>query len=234
MSNGTVLRRSSSGDGVRLLQRALAAAGFDPGGIDGVFGPRTERAVKAFQAMRGLAIDGVVGAATWGALRSRSLRPITVRQPQPFDIVDDPVGVCGIGTGFEATFHSRVRDAGGAVLAETFITAGTGTGGLGNFQVQLATGLPPTPQGTLEVFEFSAEDGSEINKVTVPVTFGRALIDPYAGFVQYIVAAGDTLSGVALQFYGDAALWPRIFEANLHQIADPDLIFPGQVLRIPQ
>jgi nucleoid-associated protein YgaU len=30
------------------------------------------------------------------------------------------------------------------------------------------------------------------------------------------------------------ALWPRVFEANRDQIADPDLIFPGQVLRVPQ
>ena len=36
-------------------------------------------------------------------------------------------------------------------------------------------------------FEFSAKDGSEINKRVVPIVFGRALIDPYAGFQQYEV-----------------------------------------------
>ena len=37
----------------------------------------------------------------------------------------------------------------------------------------------------------------------------------------------------AQQAYGDAARWPRIFEANRDQLFDPDLIFPGQRLRVP-
>lgn len=83
------------------------------------------------------------------------------------------------------------------------------------------------------MFEFSAQDGSEINKQVVPIIFGRALIDPYAGFQQYTVQPGDTLSAIAQQFYGDSSLFPRIFEANINQLTDPNLIFPGQVLRIP-
>jgi nucleoid-associated protein YgaU len=160
--------------------------------------------------------------------------PISVRQPRPFDLVDDPVEVCGVGTGFEATFAARVRDAGGNELAQVTITAG-GTGIWGNFHAELPLGgVPATPQGTVEVFEFSANDGSEINKVTVPITFGRALVDPFHGFAQHTVAAGDTLSRIATAFYGDAAQWPRVFEANRNQLASPDVIFPGQVLRVPQ
>jgi nucleoid-associated protein YgaU len=102
--------------------------------------------------------------------------------------------------------------------------------------VNLALGaIPPTPQGTLEVFEYSPKgDGTELNKVVVPVTFGRALLDPYRGFAQYTVAAGDTLSSIAQHWYSDASKWSRIYEANRHQISNPNLIFPGQVLRIPQ
>jgi nucleoid-associated protein YgaU len=95
-------------------------------------------------------------------------------------------------------------------------------------------GVPSTPQGTLEVFEVSQEDGSEVNKVVVPITFGPALVNPYRGFAQYTVAAGDTLSGIAEKYYGDASRWPVVFVANRYQIQDPDRIFPGQVLRIPQ
>jgi nucleoid-associated protein YgaU len=51
---------------------------------------------------------------------------------------------------------------------------------------------------------------------------------------QYTVQPGDTLSGIAQARYGNASLWPRLFEANRDQIDNPDLIFPGQVLRIPQ
>jgi nucleoid-associated protein YgaU len=159
--------------------------------------------------------------------------PIGVRQPQPYDIVDDPVRACGIGTGFEGQFSARVRDGHGAQIAQVPVRAG-GTGIWGNFDVTLAVGIPSTPQGTLEVFDVSAKDGSELNKVVVPITFGRALLDPYHGFAQYAVVSGDTLSGIAAKYYGDAKEWPRIFEANRNQIHDPDRIFPGQVLRIPQ
>ncbi len=49
----------------------------------------------------------------------------------------------------------------------------------------------------------------------------------------HTVASGDTLSGIAKQHYGDARLYPRIFEANKPMLKDPDQIYPGQVLRIP-
>jgi uncharacterized protein (TIGR02594 family) len=48
----------------RTLQAELVAAGFDPGGIDGIAGPRTRAAVRALQAMHGLAADGIVGPRT--------------------------------------------------------------------------------------------------------------------------------------------------------------------------
>jgi nucleoid-associated protein YgaU len=49
----------------------------------------------------------------------------------------------------------------------------------------------------------------------------------------YTVVAGDSLSKIAKRFYGDANKWPRIHEANRDQIKNPDLIHPGQKLRIP-
>lgn len=160
------------------------------------------------------------------------LPPISVRQPQPFDIVDDPVAVCGIGSGFEGQFAARVRDDTGAELVQINVN-GPGFV-LFNYHAELPLpGVPSTTRGTLEVFEFSAKDGSEINKQVVPIIFGRALVDPYAGFQQYTVKAGDTLSAIAQQFYGDATLYPRIFEANTNQLTNPNLIFPGQVLRVP-
>jgi peptidoglycan hydrolase-like protein with peptidoglycan-binding domain len=63
-----VLRGAIAHSQVRLAQLALRDAGFDPGRIDGAYGPDTERAVLAFQRANGLATDGIVGPDTWRAL----------------------------------------------------------------------------------------------------------------------------------------------------------------------
>jgi nucleoid-associated protein YgaU len=49
----------------------------------------------------------------------------------------------------------------------------------------------------------------------------------------YLIKKGDTLSAIAKQFYGKANEYPKIFEANREVIKDPNLIFPGQKIRIP-
>ena len=47
------------------------------------------------------------------------------------------------------------------------------------------------------------------------------------------VKAGDTLSKIAKEAYGNANAYMKIFEANKPMLADPDKIYPGQMLRIP-
>jgi nucleoid-associated protein YgaU len=49
----------------------------------------------------------------------------------------------------------------------------------------------------------------------------------------YTVASGDSLSRIAKHVFGDANRWHEIFEANRDQLDNPDLIQPGQVLKIP-
>src|SRR5829696_4780773 len=58
------------------------------------------------------------------------------------------------------------------------------------------------------------------------IDVGQRLIFP--DFTRYTVVAGDTLSALALRFYGDTALYPLI--ATFNGIADPDAIDVGQVL----
>jgi N-acetylmuramoyl-L-alanine amidase len=83
------LRRGDRGREVEDLQTRLLALGFDLGnrGMDRVFGPLTELAVKAFQQEMGILADGVVGELTWNEIVEAYYRPggrlIYVRQP-PF------------------------------------------------------------------------------------------------------------------------------------------------------
>ena len=58
-----------------------------------------------------------------------------------------------------------------------------------------------------------------------------AVPEPEAEF--YTVRSGDTLSKIARERYGDAMKYGVLFEANRPLLTDPDLIYPGQVLRIP-
>jgi peptidoglycan hydrolase-like protein with peptidoglycan-binding domain len=54
----------------QLILKSFAVPAFDPGPADGLFGPNTEAAVKAFQAIFATPADGIVGPKTWRALRS--------------------------------------------------------------------------------------------------------------------------------------------------------------------
>lgn len=50
----------------------------------------------------------------------------------------------------------------------------------------------------------------------------------------YTIQSGDSLSKIAKQHYGDAMKWSALFEANREVIENPDLIYPGQKIRIPE
>ena len=54
-----------------------------------------------------------------------------------------------------------------------------------------------------------------------------------AGEQSYTVQKGDTLSAIAQHHYGKASRWHAIFDANRDQLDNPDLIKPGQVLKLP-
>jgi len=86
------------------------------------------------------------------------------------------------------------------------------------------------------------EDQATKEKVLLAVgnTEGIARVDdkievvaaePEAQF--HTVVSGNTLGGIAKQYYGNAGKYPVIFEANKPMLTDPDKIYPGQVLRIP-
>ncbi len=62
-------------------------------------------------------------------------------------------------------------------------------------------------------------------------TAAAAGSNPYTQI--HVVQSGDSLSKIAQKYYGDPALYTKIFEANRDLLKDPDKIQPGQKLRIP-
>jgi peptidoglycan hydrolase-like protein with peptidoglycan-binding domain len=93
-----MLRSGSSGEAVEALQRALLADGINPGPIDGIFGPKTEAAVKRFQERAGLEADGIAGPMTMAALEGDA----PAAAPKAADSGDEDTGSSGSGTPREA------------------------------------------------------------------------------------------------------------------------------------
>ncbi|TAE40300.1 MAG: peptidoglycan-binding protein LysM [Runella slithyformis] len=73
--------------------------------------------------------------------------------------------------------------------------------------------------GNVEGVE-SVDNNMVVNEPETPATY-------------HTVEKGDSLSKIAKEVYGDPMKYPIIFEANKPMLTDPDLIYPGQVLRIP-
>lgn len=58
-------------------------------------------------------------------------------------------------------------------------------------------------------------------------------VQPSTPSRDYTIRSGDSLSKIAKEFYGNAADWQKIYQANKDTIKDPDLIYPGQKIKIP-
>ena len=91
---------------------------------------------------------------------------ILVESPLPSEEVSSPLRVTGTANTFEATFNYELKDSSGKVVDENFVTATSGTGTRGTFDF---TTKPFDDFGSLVVFELSAEDGSRINVVEIPL-----------------------------------------------------------------
>lgn len=69
MASYSTVKYGSQGEDVIALQMALNSAGYDLD-TDGIFGKKTQQAVRDYQASQGLTVDGIVGKNTWGSLQS--------------------------------------------------------------------------------------------------------------------------------------------------------------------
>jgi hypothetical protein len=102
--------------------------------------------------------------------KSDPLAPIQVSSPSIGGTLRSGDMVEGTANVFEATVSLRLLDANGDVLFEGFTTATCGTGCRGDYSEAIDFEIDSEQQGVLEVFESSAKDGSDIHKVSIPVT----------------------------------------------------------------
>jgi hypothetical protein len=94
---------------------------------------------------------------------------ILVEHPTADETVTSPLRVTGNANTFEATFEYDLKDANGAVLAHHFVTATSGNGQRGTFDFTIPFTVTSEQDGTLVVFESSAEDGSRIHIREIPL-----------------------------------------------------------------
>lgn len=94
---------------------------------------------------------------------------ILLESPVPGDRVASPLRIQGTANTFEANFLVELEDESGELLVDTFVTATSGSGERGTFDDTFEFESASAGTGTLRVFEESADDGSRINLVEIPV-----------------------------------------------------------------
>jgi hypothetical protein len=97
------------------------------------------------------------------------LPAIFLDRPAWGGVPNNPARVLGLANTFEATFQVRIRDGNGRTLAEGPVSATCGTGCWGTFEVFVPYHVNTAGWGSIEVFEHSAADGSEVNVTEYPI-----------------------------------------------------------------
>lgn len=155
---------------------------------------------------------------------------IIIQQPQPFDIVRSNILIAGTAVAFEGTLTINVSDGHDEYSSFTNV----GSLALKQFQGHIDIPNDNSFQLTRLFLRLADDTGNENGPaVIVPVLFGPKILPGYTGFRNYTVQPGDTLTKIAQDTYGDGNFQP-ILQANQNIISDPNLIFVGQVLRIPR
>ena len=94
---------------------------------------------------------------------------ITIDSPGRNASVHSPFHVSGTANTFEARFILELR-TGGRTLSRSTVTATSGSGSPGTFDVSIRYSVPEETRGELRAYELSAKNGEPINVVTVPIS----------------------------------------------------------------
>ncbi len=156
---------------------------------------------------------------------------ISIRQPLAGDIVGEDIALAGLGTAFEASYVWKLV-RGDKILAEGFFQAGS----MGTMQTWTTTlniaGANAAGPAVLELAGDDPSDGE--GGVVEPARVSVIVIPGAIGYVPYVVKKGDTLTAIVKEIgYGDPKVSTVKNTALASGIKNPDLIRPGQVIRVP-
>jgi hypothetical protein len=95
---------------------------------------------------------------------------IFVDEPSQGETIASPIRVTGTANTFEAVFHLNIVDADGLIIVDEVAMATSGSGTRGTFDVTIPFAVESEQRGAIIVFELSAQDGSQVNVVEIPLT----------------------------------------------------------------
>ena len=115
-----ILKLGSKGEDVKTLQRLLERTVGGVGEIDGVFGPKTDAAVRAFQSLKGLEVDGIVGNKTMAAFDASDITATVVKTNSKCvdeSVIYEPLKYCITRTPNRAIKYLAIHYTAGASSA---------------------------------------------------------------------------------------------------------------------
>jgi germination protein M len=161
---GTKLEGLSIADGTATIKLSRQ---LDPSAIAQVAYTLTQ-----FSTVRRVAFGTEEGESPVGRGELEDFTPaILVESPTPSEDVSTPLRITGTANTFEATFQVEVLGADRRLLGQRFVTATSGSGTRGTFDANVTFAAQAGP-ATLVVFEVSAEDGSRVNEIEIPLQIG--------------------------------------------------------------
>jgi nucleoid-associated protein YgaU len=163
------------------------------------------------------------------------MKTIEILQPKPYDLVDYNIMIAGNASAFEGTLSIYVSD--GHFEFKTIANAGA----MGLRQFQCVVEIPKDIEFKLDRLLITATDDTALDPgdpnipvAQVPILFGPKILNNYSNYWLYKVKKGDSLYSIADEFYENSSMWEVIYRANIESISNPDLIFAGQLLKIPR
>jgi germination protein M len=154
--------------GIERLEIAGGTATFDRSGDDCAGTAQIVYTLTQFPTVERVRGDCITGAPVGRADLEEETPQIFVESPTVGETVSSPLRIRGTANTFEATFMVNVADWDGRIVAERFVTATSGSGERGTFDATIPFEVT-RPGGSLIVFESSAEDGSQLHVVEIPL-----------------------------------------------------------------